>query len=278
MNLYFNDLTVTDSPEENKILLRKFVQLFSAFSELTGEQRTWVPRHVKERLMSLPWTVQDMNLWSWANAAMGLKGNGAPVESESVSDRYLTSDFFININEERFKCDQMGLAALSKPTEARSSLTLGFSVNDFWRGLSYRISEVRSGGCSTTHSAVCVVSLDQLTRDDVREWCQLSYVVKLPLCQKRPEDKPIHLRDDHGSDVLLAFSKKIVRSPYVEQIVNSLPFNSSGTKFIEKVFENGVIYIRIIQDPRGVGLAVQTTARCLDHAERIARILDRIYR
>jgi len=273
MNLYFNDLTVSDSPEENKALLRAFVQVFSAFSSITGEHRTWVPRAVKEKLMALPWTVRDMNLWSWANAAMGLRGAGAPVEPDSVSNRFMMSEFFIRIGGKKVDCGQMGLAVLTKPQEAKTSLTVGFPVDEFWRQLRYTVFESTTEFQVREHSAVCVVSADQLSSDDVREWCQLAYEVNLPTSQTRPEDKPIHLRDDHGADVLMAFARKLVRSIYVEQVVNSLPFNPHGTKFIEKVHESGVVYIRMTQDPRGVGMAVQTTARTLDHAERIARVL-----
>ena len=90
-------------------------------------------------------------------------------------------------------------------------------------------------------------------------------------------DKEIDLRDDHGKDVLLEFSKKIIKSPYVDSVVNSLPFNPHDRKFIKKVHENGIIEIVLIWTDRKYGIAVQTTGRNIRETEKIAEILEEKY-
>lgn len=58
-------------------------------------------------------------------------------------------------------------------------------------------------------------------------------------------DKKIDLRDDHGKDVLLEFSKKIVRCPYIDAVINSLPFNPCNRKFIRRRLKNLMCWLNI---------------------------------
>ncbi|OAB60901.1 CRISPR-associated protein, partial [Leptolyngbya valderiana BDU 20041] len=63
----------------------------------------------------------------------------------------------------------------------------------------------------------------------------------IPQDETSPEQKTIKLRDDHGKDKLQDFSKKLCRSPYVKQIVNSLPFNPKQVDPIRRTTEEGLV-------------------------------------
>lgn len=91
------------------------------------------------------------------------------------------------------------------------------------------------------------------------------------------EDKKISLRNDHGIDVLMDFSKRLVRCPYVIGIVNSLPFNSYERKFIRRVYEDGLIEIVLPWTDKGYGVVVKTTGRTIGETTRIGNIIMEKY-
>lgn len=109
------------------------------------------------------------------------------------------------------------------------------------------------------------------------EWIDSLNDIVLVECNIKPEEKIIHLRDDHGKDKLSDFSKRICKSPYVISIINSLPFNSKDKNFIRKVKADGVIECVMCWTDKGYGLAIQTTGRNLRETERIAEILKEQY-
>lgn len=101
--------------------------------------------------------------------------------------------------------------------------------------------------------------------------------IELVTCGTSAKDKKIVLRDDHGKDKLLEFSNKLVHSPYVVGVINSLPFQSHNRKFISKIKENGLINIVLPWTDKGLGLVVQTTGRTREETEKIADLLQEKY-
>ncbi|NBD31911.1 MAG: putative CRISPR-associated protein [Cyanobacteria bacterium] len=95
----------------------------------------------------------------------------------------------------------------------------------------------------------------------------LSFV---PQTDTLPEKKPIHLREDHGQDVLLPFAKKLTRSPYITKVINSLPFNPKQANPIRKTSADGIIELVLTWTDQGFGLCLQTTGRNLRETNAIA--------
>lgn len=91
------------------------------------------------------------------------------------------------------------------------------------------------------------------------------------------EDKKISLRHDHGMEVLIEFSKRLTRCPYVVAIINSLPYNSFERKFIRKVRDNGLIEIVLPWTDKHYGIVVKTTGRNMDETKRIGEIINERY-
>lgn len=73
------------------------------------------------------------------------------------------------------------------------------------------------------------------------------------------------------------FSKRLCECPYVEGIVNSLPFNSHERKFIRRVREGGLIEIVLPWTDKGYGIVVKTTGRTIRETEMIGRIIEEKY-
>lgn len=95
-----------------------------------------------------------------------------------------------------------------------------------------------------------------------------------PKCNLPISDKKIVLRNDHGMDVLEAFSKHLIRSPYLIGVLNSLPFNPYERRFIKRVRENGLIEIVLPWTDKGYGIVVKTTGRTIAETEKIAEIIE----
>lgn len=96
----------------------------------------------------------------------------------------------------------------------------------------------------------------------------------IPKDETNPEFKAIHLRDDHGIEILQAFSRKICRSPYVKQVVNSLPFNPRSVKPIRRAYANGIVEFVLTWTNAGLGICIQTTGRNLAETNTIALYLE----
>ncbi len=91
------------------------------------------------------------------------------------------------------------------------------------------------------------------------------------------EDKKISLRDDHGIDILMDFSKRLIRCPYVVAVINSLPFNSHERRFIKRIREEGLLEIVLPWTDKGYGVVVKTTGRTIKETEMIGRIITEKY-
>ncbi len=92
-----------------------------------------------------------------------------------------------------------------------------------------------------------------------------------------PINKPIHFRDDHGTNILMAFAKRLINSPYVTEVINSIAFNSQTVRFIRSVFPDGKIEIVLHWEDKGYGMVIQTTGRNLRETKAISKILQSKY-
>lgn len=118
---------------------------------------------------------------------------------------------------------------------------------------------------------------DEITFSFHLEWLEGLRPVQLVKCHLRPEEKIIKLRDDHGKDKLLVFSRKIVNSEYVCEIMNSLPFNPGDRRFIHNTFNDGRIEVVLPWTDEGLGILIKTTGRNKRETDRIAEILKKEY-
>jgi len=79
------------------------------------------------------------------------------------------------------------------------------------------------------------------------------------------------------AEVGLAVAKKLINCPYIIGIPCSLPYNSHGRNFIEKVHPKGRIDITLIGEDNGPSMMVETTGRTLRETEAIAEIIKDLY-
>lgn len=91
------------------------------------------------------------------------------------------------------------------------------------------------------------------------------------------EQKKIHIRPDHGTDVLKEFWNKVKNCEYVEACINSLPWNSSDKELIRDIKPNGQIELVLYWTDKGLGMVIQTTGRNYRETQKIADIIVEKY-
>ena len=132
-------------------------------------------------------------------------------------------------------------------------------------------------GSQISREVVNLSTSDSLKNADFQSFAESKRQIELIKSPLSHEEKIIHLRPDHGSDILLEFAKKIVRSEYVEGVVNSLPFNPQTSRFIRNITKDGLIEIVLHWEDAGYGMVLKTTGRNYRETETIAGILDSDY-
>ncbi|MCP4135718.1 MAG: hypothetical protein GY754_32420 [bacterium] len=106
----------------------------------------------------------------------------------------------------------------------------------------------------------------------------LNEQLELVESQLKPEEKKIHLSDDHGKDKLIALSKNLVHSPYVDGVPGSLPFKPKARSFIQKTYPDGRIDVTLFAEDAGYSMMIKTTGRNLRETQAIAGIIkDKFY-
>lgn len=197
-----------------------------------------------------------------------------PYESgdEEAEDDFLQADYLLHEPEEETYngCVTEGLAW----AYIRQTLSISFPVHPVWQRTYIHLLEQKVQG-----SAVVTVAQASVAGHIAKLNPWIEGLVKPDLVESvlLPVDKRIALRDDHGKNILATFSKRLINSPYVEGVVNSLPFNPRARSFIRKAYPDGRIEIVLLSTDRGLGLVVQSTGRTLRETQAIAEILKREY-
>ena len=156
----------------------------------------------------------------------------------------------------------------------KESLCISFPVNTVWKKAKICLLEekaLRNSKVYAHHAS----QLDHIAfhRDWIASFKEISFVE----CDLLPAEKQIHLRDDHGKDILTEFAQRLVKSPYVEGVLNSLPFNPQARSFVRKIYPDGKIEFVLLWTDEGLGMVVQSTGRNQRETDAIAKILQDKY-
>jgi hypothetical protein len=110
-----------------------------------------------------------------------------------------------------------------------------------------------------------------------QNWIDDNRPVELLETEVLLEEKTINLRDDHGKDILKHFADKLISSPYVIKVINSLPFNPKEKNFVRRIYPDGKIEVVLTWTDEGFGLIFQTTGRNLQEAREIGSLIEEKY-
>ncbi len=257
MDLFFNELSIDGKKSINKdsaISLVKVYRSLRQYEITTCRIASEDNQKLHEMIQSMP---DFLNIRNFYFAFFR-----SPYESENVEkeqNEYFEHEWRYNGKT----CIGLPLASILK------SAALSICEAD-WCGAFVDVT--KDGDVETVRN----ISTEQHVNTHIPQ-IQTSEEAELVESGLQIEDKKISLRDDHGIDVLMDFSKRLIRCPYVVGVLNSLPFNSHERKFIKKIRKEGLIEIVLPWTDKGYGVVVKTTGRTMDETERIGKIIMEKY-
>jgi hypothetical protein len=196
-------------------------------------------------------------------------------EDSWAEDEYLKYHFYFENPEplfERTKC--LGLAA----AHIYDSLSISFQGSPIWESNIIAITKVNDQNLLAEKVDVTnVFSGCCFNTETVQKFIERISEIVLAPSLLQPSEKAIHFRPDHGTYELNEFAQKIIKSPYVHGIINSLPWNPRNTNLIRRVYPDGRIELVLYWTDKGLGMVVQTTGRNQRETEEIAKLLEEEY-
>ena len=272
MELVFNELStlpLADDFSGSYSRIKQFIETYKT-AELHGFKRVRFQQTFDQIMLQNNYSMFDfMNdscVRTFANILLSIYRYPFIDDDSEEEDRYIQNSFFIV--KDGYKLPVHGLAA----AYLYQTIGIGFRSEPFWDQILFSL---QIEGKETRNEKVLSVSCPEHFLEQVfLRWKEQNAEICLIECDICFTEKKITLRDDHGKDVLLQFAKRLVKSPYIIEIVNSLPYNQFENKFIRKVKSDGLIEIVLTKTDRGLGLVVKSTGRNYKETKEIAKILQ----
>ncbi|NQU65525.1 MAG: hypothetical protein HQ517_14745 [SAR324 cluster bacterium] len=189
-------------------------------------------------------------------------------DNSDEEEKYIENAFFLKKHNTEIKCQGLAAAYLY------STSGIGFYAESYWETFLHQLIIKNDDGDETKDFVACISLEEHLGSDEFITWLESISRTQLKTSKIDPKDKTVKLRDDHGKDVLMAFAQKLVNSPYVEKVINSLPFNPNARELVKRVSPDGKIELVLTNTDQGLGLIVQTTGRNLKETTEIAEIIS----
>ena len=276
MPIYFNDLTLDERPEQNRLLMVEFWQLRARLADASGVTgiRVVADRKTTDALgLAMSEGCDREQLVRFGTFFTN------PYESEELvraEDYFKGVEYSIGDSDDDYvECRMLGWAAHER------TLAVGFYSSPRWGRACYRIRQLSLESGETEIEAICVtkkVHLEEVkVRSRIASLRDFEHVDIPAPCAKAPSEKHIKVQMHDGKDVVLAFAEKLCRHELVQGVIDTIAFDSTTSRFVIKYYEDGVVDLRMHWTPKGFGLKVQTTARGLEQTRLVAEILEEAF-
>lgn len=287
MAVYFNELTLDKTPQQNCMLLQEFRKVFACFSAATeGKVKRLIANDAGMAGLcdaaAFGSREEQIFVCTFVNPKFKIRPDDD--YSDNSLDHFNGSEYRIRTqNGGMVECQMLGWSSLNR------SLTLGLRSSRFWEQLEYDIEEVSLEDGESIVRAICITKECQVSLPRVKGWIvanrEFEDVPEPVPCSVPSEQKPIKFCDDHGREKLSAFCKSIVRHAYVCGVVNSLPYKDHENRFVVDCYDNGMVDLCLhwvtfsygSGQRKGPSLRVQTTGKGKRQTELIARLLEDKY-
>jgi len=215
MKVYFNDLTLASTAEENGVFLPEFLNLKKEFfAELKSKKKECGAFLIANDEGMAQLGVAFGNRPELMPYLYSCVGRAFQEEAEKDNDHLLETQY--TLKESNQKCDMMGLS------QRENSFTLGLNSTRFWQQLVYPIEKETLDGSSVV-DAICITQKNQITSKIVQDQIKVADggrresgdAVPKPLVKKRIIVVGVH---DRGM---------------LMQILQDLRLDSSRFEFIE---------------------------------------------
>ena len=280
MEMMYNELSATPLSNNKHLANQKVANLIGCYKEarLHGFKKIRFSKPFEDIEIAggyslLHW-LNETNQRNLKDLILGAKTYPFIKEEDTwAEDEYLKHHFYFEdtlYQIARTEC--LGLSA----AHIYDTLSVGFSEAPPWRKNTIFITKVSEETPASESVGVNnVFSADCFKRQEISAFVEKINKVVLIVSPLQPSEKKIHLRDDHGTDVLRAFARRIINSRYVNGVVNSLPWNNMTTNFIHRRYPNGLLEVVLHRTDEGLGMAIQTTGRNQRETDEIAGLLEK---
>lgn len=279
MNLVFNEISFQPHTDNEFTLKTQFLDLLKIFALAKkdyGFKHIVFPSNISELKVTSSKTFYE---WAYSIAHQGDKNTilslvKKPFTNELLAERVSDLNKFYYLNKNigvpETYCSGMATSYLLE------SLCLSISSNPLWDENKIEFHKIINDDFETESvAAVNVSKEDHFKVNYIKKFIEYLGEIKLDTNEVEPKLKPIALRDDHGKDKLMAFSKRLVNSKYIVSVINSLPFNPKAINLINDIYPDGKIELVLYWEDKGIGLIIQTTGKNYRETKAIADILKK---
>lgn len=289
MNLAFNEISLlplTDSEHTVKEQFLSMANTLKVANEKYGFSHIIFPLELAKTLVTV-----DKTFYQWAHAIrhQGDKNKILSlIKKPFINDVLVLQEHIDYLNHYYYENTDLGIdqtycigLSMAHITEIAAISLSGFALWEQIKISFYKENDEKKENAETKEpDKVSVYNIS--TENSINHPLFATYAegiarVELIETSTDPNNKPIHFRDDHGTNILKAFAKRLINSPYVTEIINSIPFNSQTVLFIRSVFPDGKIEIVLHWEDKGYGMIIQTTGRNYRETKAISEILKNKY-
>lgn len=177
-------------------------------------------------------------------------------EDSPEEDRFVNTTIKLKRDGEEVEAEGLACAYLSE------GFAVGLSSCEYWsNNHSFTLTILdQSTGKSKENQVYCISELKQFEIDEFIRWAVDTLPLKFRDSRIKQANKKKSLRNDHGKDVLEKFADRILKEPYIIEVINSLPFNPKAKDMIKDVSEDGLIQLVLNHTDKGLGMVIKTTA------------------
>lgn len=276
---FFNDLSITPlcySDEEVYTRINTYVQVLKFCCSL-GFKKVRYEQPFQSIELKKNYTLHEYicnhGMDSGARLILSMVRKPYIDENTVEEERFVNTKVTLNKNNREIDAEGLTCAYLAH------SFAIGFASGIFWTtNNSFELSIYdQISKKSKTDNVFCISTLEQFEMEEFIHFAVYSLPLVFKQCGVPKEDKPIHLRDDHGKDDLKDFADVLLKEVYIKEVVNSLPFSSFSKDIIGKIEDDGVIELRIKDSDKGLGLVIRTTAETRREALYMAADIKKKY-
>lgn len=277
MNLSFNELSFLPLINDNQNLINQFDVLINTFKDV--KENNGFSHIIFPSDLSILEATSTMSFSEWIYSLpikektkiltfTSRKPFIDNILSEQIKE--LDSYYFENLELgiEQNYCNGLSTAHILEIP------AISLANNIFWQNIKIDFFKENSSTNKTDTVDVFNISTSQ-SINDISFQNHLTSITQVILSKSvlEPHQKPIHFRDDHGSDVLMKFAKSLVNSEYINGVINSIPFNPKSNRLIKKISSDGKIDLVLYWEDAGYGMVIQTTGRNFRETKAIAEII-----
>lgn len=170
-----------------------------------------------------------------------------------AEERYINEDYKVKIDGTWHTGEGFTAAYLL------DTIVISLCTHPKWEDSSYEIRNIQDE--KKKGHVLNVNRLESLETDAIHLFIEQRTPLNLEKCNILPQNKSCKFRNDHGNDKLKSLWNRLCNCDFIVSAINSLEFNPNGKEVIEKCFDDGKIYIRLVDSDAGYGMVIQTTGK-----------------